>query len=186
PTELCGTCHGQPSVPEHNQLDSFKNSPAAREGKNCATCHMPGIKRLQSTFSYEPIPGRRHTWIGSRSVHMLKSAADLTVTLTEGKAIIRLTNKAGHVLPGEALRAMILDVKIYDADGNPLRREQALISASSGEGGTDNRIPPGETRRFAYEIGGKAQVEATLRYRLLPTTPEAEWITMAEASQPAR
>ncbi len=183
PTELCGTCHGQPSVPEHNQLISFKTGPAAESGKTCATCHMPGIKRVQSTFSYEAIPGRRHTWIGSRSVHMLKSAADLKIVLTGGKAIIRLTNKAGHILPGEALRAVILDVKISDAKGDVTRHEQVFISASSGEEESDNRIPPGDTWQFAYEISAKAQVEAIVRYRLLPTTPEAEWVTMAEASQ---
>lgn len=186
PTELCGTCHGQPHVPEHNQLASFKDSPAAKAGKNCATCHMPGVKRLQSTQSYEPIRGRRHTWIASRSVHMLKSAADLKITLAEGRAVIHLTNKAGHVLPGEALRTVILAVKISDANGGVTHNEQILHSVSSGENGSDNRVQPGETRQFIYEIGPKEAIEATLRYRLTPTTPETEWVIMAEVSQTAQ
>ena len=68
PIELCGSCHGQPSVPKYNQLASFKHSPAEKAGKNCATCHMPAIKRLQSLRSYEPMLGGRHTWVASRSV----------------------------------------------------------------------------------------------------------------------
>ena len=183
PTELCGTCHGQPSVPEHNQLASFKNSPAAAAGKNCVTCHMPGIKRLPSTHNFEPMPGRRHTWIGSRSVHQLKKSVDLQIVLMEGNAMIRVTNKAGHLLPGDALRTIILDVKISDTNGDVARNTQVSISASSGEDEADNRIPPGETRKFVHEIASRETIEVKLRYQLLSTTPEAEWITMAEASQ---
>lgn len=124
PTELCATCHGQPSVPEHNQVDSFKNSPAAEKGLNCATCHMPAVKRTLSVHSYERVTVRRHIWAGSRSVSKLKSAANLKIVRAEGNATIRLTNKAGHLLPGEALRAIILDVKIFDPNGVVARHEQ--------------------------------------------------------------
>ena len=180
PIELCGSCHGQPSIPEYNQLASFKHSPAEKAGKNCATCHMPAIKRLQSLRSYEPMPGGRHTWIASRSVDMLKSAAVLKITLAESKAVICITNKSGHVLPGGWLRIVVLDVKIYDSGGSVINHAQISISATSGEGGSDNRIQPGATRQFSYAIGSQAQIEAKLRYRLLPTTPETEWVTMAE------
>ena len=183
PTELCGTCHGQPSVPEYNQLASFKHSPAATAGKHCATCHMPAIKRLQSLRSNEPIPGGRHTWIASRSVDMLKSAADLTITFAKSKAMIHITNKSGHVLPGGWTRKLLLDVKIYDSGGSVVGHEQISISGTSGEGGSDNRLQPGATRQFTYEFGSQAQIEAKLRYRLRPTTPETEWITMGEARQ---
>ena len=182
PTELCATCHGQPSVPEHNQVASFRNSPAAKKGLNCATCHMPAVKRQLSVHTYEPVTVRRHTWAGSRSVHKLKSAANLQIVRAEGKATVRLTNKAGHLLPGEALRAIILDVKISDANGVVRRHEQVFISAASAKLET-NRISPGETREFMYTLSATKKVEAKLRYRLTPTTPETEWITMAEASR---
>ena len=182
PTELCATCHGQPSVPEHNQVDSFRNSPAAEKGLNCASCHMPAVKRRLSVHSYENVSIRRHTWAGSRSVSKLKSAANLKIVRAEGKATIRLTNKAGHLLPGEALRAIILDVKISDANGTVTRHEQVFISAASEEPAT-SRISPGETREFVYTLNDTEQIEAKLLYRLTPTTPETEWVTMAEASQ---
>ena len=182
PTELCATCHGQPSVPEHNQVDSFRNSPAAEKGLNCASCHMPAVKRTLSVHSYETVTVRRHTWAGSRSVSKLKSAVNLRVVRTEGKATVRLTNKAGHLLPGDALRAIILDVKILDGGGAMSRNAQVLISASSSEPET-SRLLPGETRDFVYNLSETERIAVKLRYRLTPTTPETEWITMAEANQ---
>ena len=185
PTKLCGTCHGQPSVPAHNQLASFKKSVAAKSGKSCANCHMPRVKRLQSTASYEAISGRRHTWIGSRSVAMLKRAVGLEITLDASKATIAVTNKAGHLLPGEALRVIILDVKIADVNGKVIQHQQVFRSATSGEGNRDNRILPDATEQFTYAIGSKETIEAKLYYLLQPTTSENEWITMAETSKTA-
>jgi hypothetical protein len=182
PTELCATCHGQPSVPEHNQVDSFRNSPAAEKGLNCASCHMPAVKRRLSVHTYENVTVRKHTWAGSRSVSKLKSAVNLKIVRAEGKGTVRLTNKAGHLLPGEALRAIILDIKISDANGTVTRHEQVFISAASEKPET-NRISPGETREFVSTLNDTEKIEAKLLYRLTPTTPETEWITMAEASQ---
>ena len=182
PTELCATCHGQPSVPEHNQVASFKNSPAAEKGQNCASCHMPAVKRTLSVHTYEPVTVRRHTWAGSRSVSKLRSAANLKIVRADGKATVRLTNKAGHLLPGEALRAIILDVTISAPDSVVNRREQAFISEASDKP-EHSRIQPGETREFVYTLNDTEKIEAKLLYRLIPTTPETEWIKMAEASQ---
>ena len=112
--------------------------------------------------------------------------ADLEIIPAGGKVMIHLTNKAGHVLPGEALRAVILDVKIYDSGASVIHHNQIFHSISSGEDGSDNRIQPGETRQFAYEIGEKERIEAKLLYRLLPTTAETKWVTMAEASAPSQ
>ena len=143
---------------------------------------MPAVKRTLSVHTYETVTVRRHTWAGSRSVSKLRSAANLKIVRAEGKATVRLTNKAGHLLPGEALRAIILDVKISDAHGTVTRHEQVFISEASDKP-EHSRIQPGETRDFSYALSNTEKIEVKLRYRLIPTTPEAEWITMAEASQ---
>jgi hypothetical protein len=182
PTELCATCHGQPSVPEHNQVESFRNSPAAEKGLNCASCHMPAVKRTLSVHSYETVTIRRHTWAGSRSVSKLKSAVNLKIVRAEGTATVRVTNKAGHLLPGEALRTIILDVRIFDSSGAISSDKQVFISATSSEPET-SRLLPGETRDFVYNLSNTEKIEAKLRYRLTPTTPETEWVTMADGSQ---
>lgn len=182
PTALCATCHGQPNVPEHDLVTSFRNSPAAAEGLNCASCHMPAAKRTLSVHSYETVPARRHTWIGSRSVSKLKSAAELQIARTEGKALVRLTNRAGHLLPGSVLRTIVLDVEISDANGTVSHHEQVFISEESNSP-EHSRLDPGETREFVYTLSEPEQIEAKLRYRLIPTAPETEWVTMAEASR---
>ena len=187
PTELCATCHGQPSVPEHNQLASFQGSPADKSGKSCAHCHMPRVKRLQSVRSYEEISGRRHTWDGSRSVAMLKRAATLEIAIKDGAALIAVRNKAGHLLPGEALRIITLDIQVSDANGKPVSEEQVSISVSSGADGADNRLAPDETRTFRFPLNGGRRIHAELLYRLTPATPKSESVTMAEAtSQPTK
>ena len=129
-----------------------------------------------------PVTVRRHTWAGSRSVSKLRSAANLKIVRADGKATVRLTNKAGHLLPGEALRAIILDLKISDANGTVTRHEQVFISEDSDKP-EHSRIQPGETREFVYTLNDTEKIEAKLLYRLIPTTPETEWIKMAEASQ---
>ena len=181
--ELCSTCHGQATVPEHNQISSFKRSQAAGEGKNCATCHMPQVKRMQSTLSYKRISGRRHTWIASRSGKMLEGAADLMLEKRDGKAVIGVKNKSGHVLPGEGLRTIILDVKILNLLGNIEYHQQVKHSMMSGTDQADNRFQPDELRQFIFDLKPNHSIRAKLLYCLLPTTPESKWITMAEITE---
>lgn len=180
PTTLCSTCHGQPSVPEHDQVSSFQRSSFAAEKKSCATCHMPTVKRLQSTASYESIKGRKHTWRGSRSVAQLKRAATLTIELAGEKVSVVLQNKTGHVLPGGALRTMVLEVTHLAPDGSTRPQKQIAISAKNG-----NRLQPGENSVFVFEVGAGDTLKARLRYQLTPKTPEAAWIRMAEATYTA-
>ncbi|HHZ93425.1 TPA: hypothetical protein EYN98_05960 [Candidatus Poribacteria bacterium] len=182
-TELCATCHGQPKVPEHNQIISFKKSQASEEGKNCATCHMPQVKRMQSTLSYERISGRRHTWIGSRSGQMLEKAAELMIEKRGGKAIIGVKNKSGHMLPGDGLRTIILDVKISNPSGEIEYHQQIEHSMMLDSDQMDNRFQPDELRQFTFDLKPNYSIQAKLLYCLLPTIPENEWVTMAKITK---
>ena len=181
--ELCGTCHGQSTVPVHNQIISFNRSQASEEGKNCATCHMPRVKRMQSTLSYERILGRRHTWIASRSGQMLKKAAELMIEKRDGKAIIGVKNKSGHMLPGDGLRTIILDVKIANSSGQIEYHQRIKHSMKLDSEHTDNRFQPDELRQFTFNLEPNHSIQIRLLYCLLPTTPESEWVTMAEILQ---
>lgn len=177
PTTLCSTCHGQPSVPEHDQVSSFQRSSFAAEKKSCATCHMPPVKRLQSTASYKSIKGRKHTWPGSRSVAQLKRAATLKIERVGEKATVTFQNKTGHVLPGDALRIIVLDVTHLAPNGSTRQQKKIAISAKN-----ENRLQPGENRVFVFEVGAGDTLKARLRYQLTAKTPESAWIRMAEAS----
>ena len=178
-TALCSTCHGQPSVPEHDQVSSFLGSQFAEKKQGCATCHMPIISRLQSTASYESIKGRKHTWRGSRSVAQLKRAASLQLDYTAEKVSVKLQSKTGHVLPGGTLRTIILEVILLTPDGAEHQRQQVSISAENG-----NRLLPSENRTFVFDdMAGTTgdTVTARMMYQLTPDTPESAWILMAEA-----
>ena len=178
PTMLCATCHGQQSVPEHDQVSSFLNGKFAEGDTSCATCHMPVIKRLQSTTSHESIKGRKHTWRGSRSVAQLKRAATLQLEYTDGKVDVKLRSKTGHILPGGTLRTIVLEVTLLASDGTELQRQQISISAEN-----ENRLLPDENRTYAFNIVSAMTgntIKARLIYQLTPKTPEAAWILMAE------
>ena len=178
PTKLCATCHGQPNVPEHDQVSSFLESRFAAEKQSCATCHMPVVKRMQSTASYESLKGRKHTWQGSRSVTQLKSAATFKIEFTEKKATVILQNKAGHLLPGGTLRVIVLDVTHLAPDKTQRGKKQVLISAKA-----KNRLKPDEKRTFVFNVNSDDTLKTRLRYQLTPKTPEHEWILMAEVSK---
>ena len=178
PTKLCATCHGQKSVPEHDQVSSFLESRYAKEKNSCATCHMPVVNRMQSTASYESIKGRKHTWRGSRSVAQLKNAAILKIEFEGKKATIILQNRTGHLLPGATLRTIILDVTHNTPDGTQQQKKQVLISAKG-----ENRLKPDEKRTYAFDVIGGDILSARLRYQLTPETPEDKWVLMAEASK---
>jgi len=177
PTKLCATCHGQPKVPEHDQVSSFLESRFATEKKSCATCHMPIVNRLQSTASYESIKGRKHTWRGSRSVAQLKSAASLKVEFAGKKASVVLENRAGHLLPGGTLRIIVLEVTPFGPDGTQLEKKQELISEK-----TENRLLPDEKRTYTFDVAAGQTLKVQLKYQLTPKTPESEWVLMEEVS----
>jgi hypothetical protein len=178
PTTLCSTCHGQPTVPEHDQVSSFLNSKFTDGNKSCATCHMPVVNRLQSTASYESIKGRKHTWRGSRSVAQLRRAAALQLEITPEKVNVKLQSKTGHILPGGTLRTIILEAKLLSPEGTERQKKQISISAEKR-----NRLLPNEERTYVFDrlssVTGDT-ITVRLMYQLTPKTPESEWILMAE------
>ena len=179
PTALCSTCHGQPSVPEHDQVSSFLSSKFAEKNQSCATCHMPVVTRLQSTASYESIKGRKHTWRGSRSVSQLRRAAGLQLEYETGKVSVKLQSKTGHVLPGGTLRTLILEVVLLTSDGIERWKQEVSISAANG-----NRLLPAESRTYNFDNVSATTsdtIKAALMYQLTPATREAAWVLMAEA-----
>ena len=178
PTTLCSTCHGQPTVPEHDQVSSFLNSKFAEDDKSCATCHMPIVNRLQSTASYESIKGRKHTWRGSRSVAQLRRAATLQLEIVPEKVNVKVQSKTGHILPGGTLRTIVLKVIHLTPEGSVRQRKQILISAEN-----ENRLLPDEDRIYVFDTPSSATgdtITVRLMYQLTSKTPEAEWVLMAE------
>ena len=178
PTTLCGTCHGQQSVPEHDQVSSFLKSEFSRGNTSCATCHMPVVTRLQSTTSRESIKGRKHTWRGSRSVAQLRRAATLQLEYANRKADVKLRSKTGHILPGGTLRTIVLEVTVLAPDGTERQKQRISISAKH-----ENRLLPNENRTYTFDMAAATTsdtIKARLIYQLTPETPQPKRILMAE------
>ena len=178
PTKLCATCHGQQSVPEHDQVSSFLDSEFADGNNSCATCHMPAVKRLQSTTSHESINGRKHTWRGSRSVTQLKRAATLQIEYKTGKVSVKLRSRTGHILPGGTLRIIVLEVTLLAPDST--ERQQQRITISDQD---ENRLLSNEDRTYTFDTASAKTgdtIRARLIYQLTPDTPEPKRILMAE------
>ena len=178
PTTLCGTCHGQQSVPEHDQVSSFLKSEFADGNTSCATCHMPVVKRLQSTTSHESIKGRKHTWRGSRSVTQLKRAATLQIEYETEQVNVQLRSRTGHILPGGTLRVIVLEVMLLAPDGTERQKQRISISAKN-----ENRLLPSENRAYVFDMAAATTgdtIKARLIYQLTPDTPESKRILMAE------
>ena len=179
---LCATCHGQPKVPEHNQIISFKKSRISEEGGNCATCHMPAIRRKQSLQSYTAMEGRKHTWRGSRSKSLLKQSAKLSIQRSDEQVMVTVINETGHILPGDGLRAVILEV-IF---GNQKERQvfSAEIDKDKLKIKQELRLKEDEVKQVNFTVPLGQPVSAKLFYRFLPTTPEKEWLQIAETTAP--
>ena len=172
PTQLCASCHGQPSVAAHQQIIDWQ----LPENKNqkCTTCHMSSVNRLHSNQSYNPKKGRKHTWKGSRSLSMLKRSAKLIIQRDNDKATITVVNKTGHHLPGDGLRAVILEVTFNS------EVKHHIFSAKIGGDGlsleVDNRLKLKQSKDFYFVVPNNQPIKAKLFYRLLPYQDKTEWI----------
>ena len=182
PMLLCATCHGQAHVMVHNQVSSFRQSQAKQQNKNCATCHMPAITRKQSLQSYTAIEGRKHTWRGSRSKSLLKQSAKLSIQRSDEQVTVTVINETGHILPGDGLRAVILEVSF----GNQKKQQVfcAEIDTDRLKIKQELRLKEDEVKQVDFTIPLDEPVSAKLLYRFLPTTPEKEWLQIAEATDP--
>ncbi len=178
PTLLCSTCHGQPSVPEHDQVSSFLKSSFAAENKGCATCHMPAVKRLQSTASYESIAGRKHTWPGSRSFAQLRRAVTVDFEFASAKASVIVENRAGHLLPGAVMRVIVLNVYTLAPDGT----QRQLLTFPFSEK-KSSRLSVNGRKKFVFDVQTGHTIFARLHYQLTPNMPEASWILMAQVQE---
>jgi predicted CXXCH cytochrome family protein len=198
---ICAPCHEYKNAGGFSVLTTYaewQNSPYAKEGKQCQSCHMarvagdvvdPKVKRSSgATINLHQMPG-------SHSLEQLTSAVKAQlVAVREGdklKVTVDVTNqKAGHYLPtGSPLRQLTLEVradgyrgehfreeriyarKVADSNGTPLMREH-LAFMKAAKVVSDTRLGPGEKRSetfsFAIPAASQAQVKATFWYYYSP------------------
>ncbi len=162
---FCVACH----VPIGSVLttNEYAASPAARQGKTCASCHMPLVDGHPS-----------HSFVGARadpeSYRGVVTVESISLE-QDGIAVTVKNTVEGHSLPtGEPLDNVIyLDVAGYDASGKVVYRQEHAFLQSVFYMGTmpmqiqsDNRFEAGEVRRVFFETQERpARLEATIMIR---------------------
>ena len=145
---LCGTCHQVtgPGLLNEPTLTEFRASPAAADGRTCASCHMPAIApgpiatgdatlRLRARVNHGFVgvdppwdaPPDVRAQAAKDSVALLASALIMAATASADHGLdVTLTNDAGHAVPTGVtfLRRIWADVIFADAAG-----KQVTISA---------------------------------------------------------
>jgi predicted CXXCH cytochrome family protein len=199
---VCAPCHEYKNAagfPVLTTYSEWQNSPYARQGQQCQSCHMarvagdvvdPKVKRSSvAKINLHQMPG-------SHSLEQLTTAVKAQLsTVRDGdklKVTVDLTNqKAGHYLPtGSPLRQLVLEVRVDGYGGEHFREERVYARNVADVHGTvllrehfaflksakvasDTRLAPGEKREEAFSFplpaSTQAQVKATFWYHYSPT-----------------
>ncbi len=149
-----------------NTYEEWRQSSYATKDIQCQDCHMPN---------------RRHLWRGIHDKGMVKQALTIAITLgapsyQQGdllKAQITVTNTgAGHYLPTYVTPKIFIRAHLLDAQGNLIKgsAQEAVIgrdiTLSLSEERYDTRIPPQQSRSFAYAYQVSSSA-ITLRVRAI-------------------
>ncbi|MDE0043876.1 MAG: c-type cytochrome, partial [Candidatus Poribacteria bacterium] len=130
-----------------NTYNEWLESPHAKEGKTCQSCHMPD---------------RRHQWRGIHDPESVKNALKLDVEIRNHQesieAEIRLTNQgAGHHLPTYLTPAIFVTTRLLDATETLIPKTEAIrviqrrVPLSLDKEIFDTRIPAGGTWVYTYK-----------------------------------
>lgn len=198
---ICAPCHqyrNSLGFPVLTTYEEWENSPYAKEGKNCQSCHMyqvagdvvdPKIKKTtEATVNLHQMPG-------SHSLEQLNKTIKARLTTQRKDDQLKLSVEvanvaAGHYVPtGSPMRQLIMEVRADSYDGNHFRAERRYRRTVADRQGkevtvepaaflkgakviADTRLAPGErrTESFSFPIpnGVKAQVRVSLWYYYSP------------------
>jgi hypothetical protein len=173
--DACASCHNQ-----HGTTDQWRASHFAKQGTDCANCHMPEVQRMRKDQSQRL--GRGHVFHGAHDKATLQKAGRFELARDGDHVVLSLTNiGAGHNFPTEERhRAVDMVYRFVTKDGpaatwtlahrarQPYRDESEPVGpgAASGE---NTQLPAGATKAVRIPIPpGALAVEARLWYRLTP------------------
>ncbi len=130
-----------------NTVEEWRESPQAKQGRSCQSCHMPD---------------RRHLWRGIHDREMVLSGIRIELDLQEildGRVtgILRLANSdTGHRLPTYVTPRIVLMAVQLDRSGEPIdqtRQEWTIarqVSLDLSVEQFDTRLAPGERAELNY------------------------------------
>src|SRR5262249_6241871 len=116
-TALCASCHAMKIGPVLPLARDFQDSSHARAGKSCVSCHMPEIERALVTDAAAGGNAVRrtthdHRMLGPSDVELCAKAFEVGLRKGDRGLSVTVTNRAGHRVPGLALRKFVVSVRI--------------------------------------------------------------------------
>jgi hypothetical protein len=153
-SEFCKYCHqfepGDRSLNGKLMEDTYeqwKASKYAKEGKQCAGCHMPD---------------RKHGWEGIHSPEMVKKGMTVRIDRKSSGATVYVTNSGtGHKLPTYITPKISVIGKVVSMDGEVIRETvvekaiQWMSDLSLRHEFFDTRLDPGETFTAHFDFPEK-------------------------------
>ena len=173
--DTCAACHNQ-----HGTTDQWRESTYAKLGTDCASCHMPEVKRSRKDGSERM--GRGHVWLGCHDQATLRKAETFDAMQDGAELVMVMANVgAGHNFPTEERhRAVDMMYRFVAKDGTtgewrrawrfrmPYRDEMEPINPGN-QPGENTQLPAGQKKAIRVPIeAGAVAVETRLWYRLTP------------------
>lgn len=161
-SEFCAACHQFPAdqavngKPLENTVAEWRDSPQARRGETCQTCHMPE---------------RKHLWRGIHDPAMVASGLTWKTEATPEGARVELTNSGvGHAFPTYVTPKAVIRAVPLDAAGRPIENgavERIIQRRVVFEGGEwvekhDTRLMPEQKTILLAPWAGGDRIRAWL------------------------
>jgi hypothetical protein len=194
--QFCAACHlyyreaGGSELPVFTEYEEWRDGPAAAEGLECQSCHMPAVRGLEVARGWKPARpfGHDHGLLGHDD-KLRSRALALRVDVAADAGVVHVTATvtnvgAGHAVPGGLPgRRVVLRVICRDKVGVEESRAEhefarVLADASGRERPfyaathvvRDERILPRTARKETFDLSARqgGTIEAELVWREMP------------------
>lgn len=159
--ELCSSCHATNIGPVIGIAKDFASAKLAERGLSCVGCHMAPVERAWAKDA-PARTGRSHALQTPRDPGFLRLAFALALDTSGGKTKVKLTNKAGHRVPGLVGRKIVFKAELLDAAGTKLEEQTLELDERA-------YLPVDATKELVFTKSG-----ARVRITGLHTDPRAK------------
>jgi hypothetical protein len=205
---FCAACHlytrevPGARLPVFTEYAEWRDGPAAAEGLECQSCHMPAVKGLEVARGWKPRPFAHDHGLLGADQNLRRRALRLRLEVSAAAGVVHvaatITNVgAGHAVPsGLPGRRVLLRVRCLDRSGREQSHAEREYARVLGDAAghevpfyaatrlvSDDRLQPRVPHEEAFDLpatqSGSVQVE--LLWRPLP----ARWSEELGVAPPA-
>lgn len=132
---LCVSCHATTVGPVIGIAADYVATDQA-EVESCVGCHMPMARGPlavdpEGEAEYEVRRYRSHRLESTRDPKFLKKTFGLDVETRDGRAVVTISNRAGHGVPGLTTRTFTFVARVLDESGAVLDEAERVLDHES-------------------------------------------------------